>query len=35
MKNNKTIIITSILCLLPIFLGIVTYNDVPKQIAIH
>jgi Predicted integral membrane protein len=36
MKTKNTIIaISSIICLLPIILSIVIYNDLPEQIAIH
>ena len=35
-KNNTAIlVITSIVCLLPIILSIVVYNDLPERIAIH
>lgn len=34
-KNNQLIIITSILCLLPIVMSFIVYHDLPKQIAIH
>lgn len=32
---KKTIIITSILCILPLILSIAVYNKLPEQIAIH
>lgn len=36
MKNNKkTLIISVIICLLPIILGIVLYNKLPEQMPIH
>jgi uncharacterized membrane protein len=37
MKRNmdKTLIITVLVCLLPIILSLVLYNSLPKQIAIH
>ena len=37
MKKNdkKTLIITSIICLLPILLGVILYNELPDKIAIH
>jgi uncharacterized membrane protein len=35
MKMNKTLIITTILCLLPIILGIAVYDRLPDQVAIH
>lgn len=34
-KNNQLLIITSILCLLPIIMSVIVYNDLPEQIAIH
>jgi Predicted integral membrane protein len=35
-KNNRSgIIISSIVCLLPIILSVVVYNDLPEQIAIQ
>ena len=33
--NMKTLIITSIVCLLPIILGILVYSELPEQVAIH
>ncbi len=33
--NWKVLIITSIICILPILLGIVFYNSVPEQVAIN
>jgi uncharacterized membrane protein len=35
MKKYKTLIITTILCLLPILLALVVYDRLPAQIAIH
>ena len=35
MKNSSTLIITSVLCLLPLILSFAVYNDLPEQIAIH
>lgn len=35
MKPNNNIIITSILCLIPIFFSFIIYDDLPSQIAIH
>jgi uncharacterized membrane protein len=35
MKNNKTLIITTILCLLPIILGISVWDKLPAEIGIH
>lgn len=34
-KNKKTLILTIIVCLLPIILGIVLYNKLPEQMPIH
>ena len=34
-KTNKTLIISTILCLLPIVLGLVLYESLPDEIAIH
>lgn len=34
-KNMKTLIITSILCLVPIAIGLVLYDQLPDQIATH
>lgn len=34
-KSNKTLIITTILCLLPVILAVLLYNRLPEQIAIH
>ncbi len=34
-KTNNTLIITTILCLLPIILAIVLYDKLPAQVAIH
>lgn len=33
--NMKTLIITSIVCLLPIILGMLVYSELPEQVAIH
>ena len=33
--NFKILIVTCIVCLLPIFLGVIYYNELPKQVAIH
>ncbi len=35
MKNKRTIIITSILCLLPEILSVILYKRLPEQIAVH
>lgn len=35
MKKNKTLILTTILCLLPLILSIVVYDRLPDQMAIH
>lgn len=34
-KNKKTLILTIIVCLLPMLLGIVLYNKLPEQMPIH
>lgn len=34
-KMNKTLVITTLLCLLPIIPGLIVYPDLPDQIAIH
>ena len=34
-KNNKTLILTTLLCLLPILLGLVLYDRLPDQIVVH
>ena len=36
-KNNNAlhVIITSVLCVLPIILSLVIYNKLPEQIAVH
>ncbi|MBM7602828.1 putative membrane protein [Metabacillus crassostreae] len=34
-KIDRTLITTTLVCLLPIILSFVVYNDLPKQIAIH
>lgn len=33
--NWKILITTSLICLLPIVLGIIYYNDIPQSVAIH
>lgn len=33
--NMKILIITSIVCLLPIILGMLVYSELPEQVAIH
>ena len=33
--NMKSLIITSIVCLLPIIFGLIFYNSLPENIAIH
>lgn len=35
MKKNKTLILTTVLCLLPLILSAVVYNRLPDQMAIH
>lgn len=35
MKNHKTTILTTIVCLIPIVMGIIFYSQLPDQIAIH
>lgn len=35
MKSRKTLFITTILCLLPILMGIILYDQMPAQIATH
>ena len=35
MKIDKTLIITSVICLLPIVLGVVLYDRLPDLIAVH
>ena len=35
MKNKRTMIITSILCLLPEILSVILYQRLPEQIAVH
>lgn len=35
MKNKKSIIITTIVCLIPILMGLVLYNQLPDQIVTH
>lgn len=34
-KNKRTLLLTVLLCLLPIILGIVLYNKLPDQMPIH
>lgn len=35
-KNNlKNLIVTTIICLLPIIIGLIFYNELPENIAIH
>lgn len=34
-KNKRTLILTVIICLLPITLGIILYNKLPEQMPIH
>lgn len=34
-KNRRTLILTVIVCLLPIILGIVLYNKLPDQMPVH
>lgn len=34
-KNKKTLIVTTILCLLPVILAIIFYDKMPDQVAIH
>lgn len=34
-QNRKTLILTVIVCLLPMILGIVLYNQLPEQMPIH
>lgn len=33
--NFKILFVTCIVCLLPIIIGLVFYNQLPEQIAIH
>ena len=35
LKNNSTIIITTIMCLIPVIFGILVFNKLPLQIPIH
>jgi len=35
MKNNKTLILTTVLCLLPILLGLALYDQLPDMVPIH
>ncbi|MDK2968061.1 DUF1648 domain-containing protein [Lacrimispora sp.] len=35
MKNKKTIILTSVLCLLPEILAVILYKRLPEQVAVH
>ncbi|MEA4888671.1 MAG: SdpI family protein [Clostridiaceae bacterium] len=34
-KINKTLIISTVLCLLPIILALILYDQLPEQIAVH
>ena len=34
-KSKRTLILSVIICLLPMILGIVLYNKLPEQIPIH
>ncbi len=34
-KRNSQLLITTVLCLLPIALGIILYNKLPEQVAVH
>ena len=34
-KNNLIVLITTIICLLPILIGIILYDRLPEQMAIH
>lgn len=34
-KNHETLILTTLLCLLPILLGLALYDRLPDQIAVH
>lgn len=34
-KNKKTLILSVIICLLPIILGVVLYNKLPEQMPVH
>ena len=35
MKNKKTLLITTIVCLLPILMGLAFYDQLPDQVATH
>lgn len=35
MRNNKTLIVTTIICLLPMLLGLALYDQLPDQMAVH
>ena len=35
MKNKKTLIITSLICLLPMLVGALVYSRLPEQVATH
>lgn len=35
MKNKRTMIITSVLCLLPEILSVILYQRLPEQVAVH
>lgn len=34
-KTNRTLIITTIICLLPVILAVLVYSRLPEQIAVH
>ncbi len=34
-KNRKTLILSVIICLLPMLLGAILYNKLPEQMPIH
>jgi len=35
MKNKKTIILTSVMCMLPEILSVILYKRLPEQVAVH
>jgi len=35
MKNKKTTLLSTLLCLLPILLGLALYEKLPEQVPIH
>ena len=35
MKNKKTLILSTLLCLLPILLGLALYEQLPEQVPVH